>query len=93
MNKTIETVGSLSLADTTFLQWYEITNALSHSHINTLFTMFQRTLERKIKRNGSPDLPTTIYIRCFCDVASKVAHMHTTRRYESIVMDCEENAV
>ena len=82
---------NLSLADQTYLRWYEMTNALSHAHMDVVFSRFQQRLEREMRKQGTNEMPTALVIRCFRDVTQKVAHLHTTHRFESS-LHCEEEA-
>ena len=82
---------NLSLADQTYLRWYEMTNALSHAHMDVVFSRFQQQLEREIRKQGSNVISTAMVIRCFRDVTQKVAQAHTLHCFESS-LHCEEEA-
>lgn len=83
---------NLSLADQTYLRWYEITNALSHAHMDVVFSRFQQHLEREIRKNGSSEMSTATVIRCFREVTQKVARSHTLQRFESTLHNEDEAA-
>lgn len=86
MDKIIENRElNLSLADATYLRWYEITNALSHTHMDAIFGQFQQLLEREVRKSGSSDISTKMVIRCFKEATQKVARSHALRRFESAV--------
>lgn len=82
---------NLSLADATYLRWYEITNALSHTHMGAIFGEFQQLLDREVRKSGSPEIPTATIIRCFKKATQNVARSHALRRFESAV-DTDEAA-
>lgn len=93
MNNLLENrVLNCSLADSTFLHWYELTNALSHTHIDAVFSRFQQQLVREIRKNGCNEISTALVIRCFKDVTQKVARTHTLIRFESAVQNDDEAA-
>jgi len=93
MDKILENKSlNISLADATYLRWYEITNALSHTHVDAIFSRFRQQLAREIRKNGSPEITTVIIIRCFQDATQNVAQSHTLRRFESTVNTEEEAA-
>lgn len=83
---------NLSLADATYLRWYEITNALSHTHVDAIFSRFRAQLAKEIRKNGSPEITTLMVINCFQDATQKVAQSHTLRQFESTVHPDEEAA-
>lgn len=83
---------NLSLADATYLRWYEITNALSHTHVDAIFNRFRQQLAKEIRKNGSPEITTLLVIQCFQDATQKVARTHTLRQFESTVLTEEEAA-
>lgn len=80
---------NLSLADDTYLNWYEMTHALSHAHIDAIFSRFQQQLLKEIRRNGTSELPTTIVIKCFREATQKIAQNNSLRRYECSI-HCED---
>ena len=82
---------NFSLADATYLQWYEITNALSHTHVDAIFSKFRQLLVKEIRKNGNPDITTLMVIHCFQDAIQKVAQTHTLRQFES-TLHAEEAA-
>lgn len=83
---------NLSLADATYLRWYEITNALSHTHVDAVFGKFQQLLTREIRKNGSPEITTITVIRCFHDATQLVARAQTLSRFESTIIPEDEAA-
>jgi hypothetical protein len=83
---------NLSLADATYLRWYEITNALSHTHVDAIFNRFRQQLAKEIRKSGSPEITTLIIIQCFQDATQKVAQSHTLRQFESTAHTTEEAA-
>lgn len=93
MDKTQENRGlNLSLADETYLRWYEITNALSHSHMDAIFCGLQQQILREIRRDGSGEISCATVIRCFRDVTQKMARSPALRRFESSVQFEDEAA-
>jgi len=82
---------NLSLADQTYMQWYEITNALSHAHMDVVFSRFQQQLERETRKQGSNEMSTATVIRCFREVTQKVARAHTLHCFESTAL-CDDEA-
>lgn len=90
MNNILENNGlNLSLADATYLRWYEMTNALSHSHMDAIFCGLQQQLARELRRDGSGELTCSTVIRCFRDVTQKLARSHALRCYECAVQNDE----
>lgn len=83
---------NLSLADATYLRWYEITNALSHNHVDAIFSRIRKQLAKEIRKNGSPEITTMLIIQCFRDATQSVARSHTLRQFESSVHTEEEAA-
>lgn len=74
---------NFSLADATYLRWYEMTNALSHAHTHAIFSRYQERLTRETRKTGTPELPTSTIIRCFREATQEVAKIHALRRFES----------
>ncbi len=90
MNKILENTSlNISLADATYLRWYEITNALSHSHMDAIFNRFRLVLESEMRKTGESNLSTATVITCFQAATQKVAAIPLMRRFESTAQDEE----
>jgi hypothetical protein len=86
MNNILENNNlNLSLADATYLRWYEITNALSHTHMDAILCGLQQQLTRELRRDGGGELTCSMVKRCFRDVTQKLASSPTLRQFESSV--------
>lgn len=93
MNKILENTNlNMSLADATYLRWYEITNALSHSHMDAIFNRFRQVLESEMRKTGEAKLTTATVIASFQIATQKVARIPLMRRFESTAQDEEEAA-
>ncbi len=93
MNKILENNAlNMSLADATYLRWYEMTNALSHAHMDAIFCGLQQQLSRELRRDGSGELTCSMVIRCFRDVTQKLARAHALRSFECAVQNEDEAA-
>lgn len=92
MNKILENMSqNMSLADATYLRWYEMTNALSHAHMDAIFCGLQQQLTRELRKNGSGELTCSMVIRCFREVTQKIASSPALRSYQCAVQ-CEDEA-
>lgn len=78
MNKILQ---NISLADATYLRWYEMTNALSHAHMDAIFCGLQEQLSRELRKTGNGELTCSMVIRCFRDVTQKLASSPALRCY------------
>ncbi len=83
MNKIFENLPqNMSLADATYLRWYEMTNALSHAHMDAIFCGLQQQLARELRRDGSGELTCSMVIKCFREVTLKLATSPALRSFE-----------
>lgn len=93
MNKILQNMSqNMSLADATYLRWYEMTNALSHAHMDAIFCGLQEKLSRELRKNGSGELNCSMVIRCFREVTQKIASTPALRCFECDVQNEGEAA-
>ena len=83
---------NMSLADATYLRWYEMTNALSHSHMDAIFCGLQEKLSREMRKSGNGEITCAMVIRCFRDVTQKIASSPALRCFECDVQTEDEAA-
>lgn len=77
----------LSMADKNFLAWLEMTSALPHAHIHSVFDGFKKKLVKYTKRSGQPieDISVPEIIAMFMDHVNKMGGQFGNCRYMSVM--------